>query len=89
MALLSAVYNGSRSIRAGITWLVLNGFPEPGAEMGSVLLDKIGVDRLTVGRLKAAGSMSGMVEFGELNAGDVAVDVACGRAATRNAKNCS
>lgn len=64
MAPLSAEYTGSRSMRAGMIWLVFTGFPEPGAVMDRVLFDRVGVDRLTAGRLRAAGSMSGIVEAG-------------------------
>lgn len=60
IALLRGVYKGSRSMRAGIIWLVLTGLPEPGAVMDRVLFASVGVERLTAGRLKAAGSMSGM-----------------------------
>ena len=61
MAALSAVYSGSRSIRAGIIWLDFAIFGAPGAKPARVLLDRIGVERLTDGRLKAAGSMSGIL----------------------------
>lgn len=37
--------------------------------MDRVLFDNVGVDRLTAGRLKAAGSMSGIVEDGVVEAG--------------------
>lgn len=61
MAALSAVYNGSKSIRAGMIWLDLAIFGAPGTEPERVLLDRIGVERLIDGRLKAAGSMSGIL----------------------------
>lgn len=46
-------------------WLVLTAFWEPGAVSVSDLVDKTGVDTLTAGRLRAAGSMSGIVDRGE------------------------
>ena len=50
-------------MRGGMIWLVLMIFWEPGAETVMVLLARVGVERLIEGRLKAAGSMSGMVEL--------------------------
>lgn len=47
-------------MRAGIIWLVLVTFCEVGAE--TVIDFRVGVERETDGRLRAAGSMSGMVE---------------------------
>lgn len=58
MADFKAAYRGSRSMRAGIIWLVLVTFWETGAE--TVMDFRVGVERLTEGRLKAAGSMSGI-----------------------------
>src|SRR6516162_5903772 len=54
---------GSRSIRAGINWLVFGAFCRGGPETVMDLLDRIGVERLIDGRLRAAGSspMSGMI----------------------------
>lgn len=46
-------------MRAGIIWLVFVTFWEIGAE--TVIDLSIGVDKDTEGRLRAAGSMSGMV----------------------------
>lgn len=60
MASLSAVYNGSRSIRAG-TWLLLETFGALGTDALIVLGGRIGVVEMTEGRLKAAGSMSGIL----------------------------
>lgn len=88
MAPLSTAYSGSKSMRAGIIWLVFTGFPDPGAVMDRVLFDRVGVDRLTAGRLKAAGSISGIVEDGgglwRLDH-DQRLTVACGEMATRSA----
>lgn len=56
---LSAVYNGSRSMRGG-TWF---DFETLGAEGGTMLNDfggRIGVVEVSDGLLRAAGSMSGM-----------------------------
>lgn len=61
IAAFSAVYNGSKSIRAGMIWLDFAIFGAPGTEPARVLLGKIGVVRPTAGRLKAAGSMSGIL----------------------------
>lgn len=61
MADLSAVYKGSRSIRAGIIWLDLATLSTPGVDVERDFVDRIGVERLMDGRLKAAGSMSGIV----------------------------
>lgn len=57
IAALSAVYIGSRSMRAGISWLVL-GFCNAGTETLMDFVASIGVERLTDGRLNAAGLMS-------------------------------
>lgn len=43
-------------------WLDLVIFCAPGAETTIALFDKGGVDRVTDGRLRAAGSISGIVE---------------------------
>ena len=61
MASLSAPYIGSRSMREGIIWLLLVNFAEVIPEFASVFVDRIGVDNPIAGRLKAAGSMSGIV----------------------------
>jgi len=50
---------GSRSMRAGINWLVL-GFCIVGTDTLIDLVDRIGVERLTEGLLRAAGLMSTM-----------------------------
>lgn len=63
IALLSAVYNGSRSIRGG-TWLDLT-FGTLGAAELSVFGGSMGVVEI-IGRLKAAGSMSGIVKKSRL-----------------------
>lgn len=57
---------GSRSMRAGIIWLVLMGFAAvEGVETVIVLLDKVGVVRLTAGRDdRSAGLMSGILGDG-------------------------
>lgn len=54
---------GSRSMRAGIIWLVLMGFAAvEGVETVIVLLDRVGVVRLTAGRDdRSAGLMSGIL----------------------------
>lgn len=57
---LSAVYNGSRSIRGG-TWLDFEALGTLGPDVRSALGGNIGVFELTEGRLNAAGSMSGIV----------------------------
>lgn len=64
MAAFSAVYRGSRSIRAGMSWLVFMGFTAPGAETLRLFVERIGVERLADGLLKAAGSISGMLDRG-------------------------
>lgn len=56
MAALSAMYNGSRSIRGG-TWRALDGFAILGAVALIDLGGNIGVVEMA-GRLRAAGSMS-------------------------------
>ena len=58
MAWLSAVYNGSRSMRAG-TWLDLDIFDTLGSDCFSVFGGSIGA---LVLRESDAGSMSGMVK---------------------------
>lgn len=67
-----AAYIGSRSIRAGIIWLVLMGFAAvDGVETVIVLLERVGVVRLTAGRDdRSAGLMSGIL-------GDGVVDYVC------------
>jgi hypothetical protein len=67
-------------MRAGMIWLILTGFPEPGAVMERVLFARVGVERLTAGRLKAAGSMSGIVEDGGCG-GWITVNTSASRAA--------
>lgn len=64
---------GSRSILAGIIWLVLMGFAAvEGVETVIVLLDRVGVVRLTAGRDdRSAGLMSGILGDG------VVVDYVC------------
>lgn len=81
MAAFRAVYSGSRSIRDGIIWLVFTAFVEPGAVTVSVFVDRIGVETLTDGRLKAAGSMSGIVDRGKST-----TVVACSDGAARDAR---
>lgn len=56
MAALSAMYNGSRSIRGG-TWRALDGLAMPGADAPIDFGGSIGVVDMA-GRLRAAGSMS-------------------------------
>ena len=58
---LRAVYRGSKSIRGG-TWLDLETFGWVGAVTLSDLGGSIGVEELTDGRLRAAGSISGIFE---------------------------
>jgi len=60
IALLSAVYNGSRSIRGG-TWLDFETLGALGIGALIVFGGNIGVVDMD-GRLKAAGSMSGIVK---------------------------
>lgn len=57
---------GSRSILAGIIWLVLMGFAAvDGVETVIVLFDNVGVVRLTAGRDdRSAGLMSGILGDG-------------------------
>jgi len=50
---------GSRSMRAGINWLVL-GFCNEGTDTLIDFVDRMGVERLMDGRLRAAGLMSTM-----------------------------
>ena len=61
--------------------------------MDNVLFARVGVERLTAGRLKAAGSMSGMMRRigdGTVGAsGYRGADVACGESATRDGGKCS
>jgi hypothetical protein len=53
---------GSRSMRAGINWLVLGTLTSGGPATVMDLLDKIGVERLMDGRcVSADGSMSGIL----------------------------
>jgi len=56
---LRPVYMGSRSMRAGINWLVL-GFCNDGTDTLIDFVDRMGVERLMDGRLRAAGLMSTM-----------------------------
>jgi len=58
---LSAAYMGSRSMRAGMSWLVF-GFCIEGTETLMVFDERMGVDRPMAGRLRAAGLMSTMAE---------------------------
>jgi hypothetical protein len=60
IATLSAVYNGSRSMRAG-TWLLLETLGTLCIDAPIVLGGRIGVVEMIEGRLKAAGSMSGIL----------------------------
>jgi hypothetical protein len=62
MACFRAAYSGSRSILAGMIWLVLTGFRELGTDTARDFVLRIGVERLLEERLKAAGSMSGILE---------------------------
>lgn len=64
-------------MRAGMSWLEFVIFAAPATLSDSGLWDRTGVVRVTVGRLKAAGSMSGMMAGGG--------SVACGEEATRDA----
>lgn len=61
--------------------------------MDNVLFANVGVERLTAGRLRAAGSMSGMMRRVGDGTGGAGVcddgDVACGECATRDAEKCS
>lgn len=68
MVTFKAVYNGSRSMRWGIAWL-LDILTVPGAVMPSVFEDNVGVEKLA-GRLRAAGSMSGIVRMEVVDAYD-------------------
>jgi hypothetical protein len=52
---------GSRSMRAGISWLVLGVLCIDGTETLMDCLESTGVERLMDGRLRAAGLMSTMV----------------------------
>lgn len=57
-----AAYIGSRSILGGIIWLVLVAFVVvDGVDTVIVLLDRVGVERLTAGRDSSAGLMSGIL----------------------------
>lgn len=56
-------------------------FWEPGAVRVSVFVDRTGVETLTDGRLKAAGSISGIVDRGKITR-----VVACGDGAARDAR---
>jgi hypothetical protein len=60
IASLSAVYNGSRSMRGG-TWLDFETLGTLGADALTVFGGNIGVFEMTEGRVRAEGSMSGMV----------------------------
>ena len=61
-------------------WLVLVIFWAPGAETTMALFDRGGVDRVIDGRLKAAGSISGIVER------DVNSSVACSERPRRHVR---
>ena len=52
---------GSRSMRAGISWLVLGALCNDGTETLMDCFERMGVERLMDGRLRAAGLMSTMV----------------------------
>lgn len=52
---------GSRSIRAGMIWEVLGVFCNDGPETVMDFVDRMGVERLTAGRLRSAGLMSGIL----------------------------
>ena len=56
---------GSRSIRAGMIWLVLGTFCSEGPETVMDFVERIGVVKLTDGRLRSAGLMSGIVTAAE------------------------
>lgn len=58
-AALSAVYNGSRSMRGG-TWFDFDILGAEGGTMLSAFGGRIGVEDVRDGLLRAAGSMSGM-----------------------------
>jgi hypothetical protein len=58
-AALSAVYNGSRSMRGG-TWFDFEIFGAEGGIMLRLFGGRIGVVEVSDGLLRAAGSMSGM-----------------------------
>lgn len=63
MADLRLVYIGPRSIRAGMIWLVLMGLAfVDGVDTVIVLEESVGVVRLTAGRDRSAGLMSGILE---------------------------
>lgn len=49
---------GSKSMRVGINWLVLGAFCDEGADTVIDLFERMGVERLIDGRLRAAGLMS-------------------------------
>jgi hypothetical protein len=51
---------GSRSMRAGISWLVLGALCNEGTETLMDCFERTGVERLMDGRLRAAGLMSTM-----------------------------
>lgn len=61
----SLVYIGSKSMRVGINWLVLGAFCDDGAETVMDLFERMGVERLMDGRLRAAGliSKSGILQL--------------------------
>lgn len=62
-AALSAMYNGSKSIRGG-TWRALDGFTIPGADAPIVFGGSIGV--VDMARLRAAGSILMSIALGIL-----------------------
>lgn len=55
---------GSRSMRAGMSWLVLGALCNDGSETLMDCLERTGVERLMDGLLRAAGLMSTMVRAG-------------------------
>jgi hypothetical protein len=59
---LSDVYIGSSSIRGGMYWLVFGAFDEDDGATFIDFVERIGVERLMDGRLKAAGLMSTIFE---------------------------
>ncbi len=52
---------GSRSMRAGMIWLVLGAFCSDEAETVMDLAERMGVERLMEARLSSAGLMSGIL----------------------------
>lgn len=80
MAALRAAYGTSRSIRAGMIWLDFATLGAPAPEPARVFVERMGVERLTDGRLRAAGSMSGILT-GDEQAKATATATAASRAA--------